>query len=98
MAVSPDGSLVFVVNFYTNGVIRTASNTIIATLPVGTQPSPAAVTPDGNFLFLTNNGSNDGCNALLALPLIILPGGYTATYAGNSSHQPATAHGGVISV
>ncbi|MFD6225403.1 IPT/TIG domain-containing protein [Streptomyces sp. NPDC060232] len=38
------------------------------------------------------------CPATLALPLIILNGGYTATYAGNASHQPATAHGAVITV
>ncbi|MGW3041744.1 IPT/TIG domain-containing protein [Kitasatospora sp. NPDC001159] len=36
------------------------------------------------------------CNALLALPLIILNGGYTATYPGSPNFQPATAHGGLI--
>lgn len=38
------------------------------------------------------------CPAILALPLIILNRGYTATYAGNANHQPATAHGAVITL
>ncbi|GES33635.1 hypothetical protein AB0G60_26705 [Streptomyces angustmyceticus] len=32
------------------------------------------------------------------LPLIILNGGSTATYAGSSNHLPASAHGGVITL
>ncbi|GES34583.1 IPT/TIG domain-containing protein [Streptomyces angustmyceticus] len=38
------------------------------------------------------------CPAILALPLIILNGGYTATYAGSANNQPATAHGAVITL
>ncbi|MDH6145635.1 hypothetical protein P3T35_007692 [Kitasatospora sp. GP30] len=36
------------------------------------------------------------CNALLAPPLIILNGGYTATYPESPNSQPATAHGALI--
>ncbi|MDF3293222.1 Ig-like domain repeat protein [Streptomyces silvisoli] len=35
-------------------------------------------------------------NALLQLPLIVLNGGYTATYPGTPTFQPATAHAGII--
>ncbi|MFE3887214.1 IPT/TIG domain-containing protein [Streptomyces lydicus] len=47
---------------------------------------------------VTNAQGVATCPAVLALPLIILNGGYTATYAGNSNHQPATAHGAVITL
>lgn len=86
VAVSPDGSLVFVVNFGTNnvGVISTASNTIIATLPVGTQPSRAAVTPDGNFLYVTNNGSND-VSVLQIRPIVLMISPSSGTTLGGDA-------------
>ena len=39
-------------------VVNTATNTVIATIPVGTNPSGVAVSPDGNYLYVTNRGSN----------------------------------------
>jgi YVTN family beta-propeller protein len=36
-------------------VIDTASHTVIATLPVGAGPSGVAATPDGRFVYVTNN-------------------------------------------
>ena len=68
-AVSPDGAFAYVAN---NGsstccgggggassvsVIDTASNTEIATVPVGS-PSALAVTPDGAFIYVTNEINN----------------------------------------
>ncbi|MFJ9469881.1 hypothetical protein [Streptomyces caniferus] len=47
---------------------------------------------------LTNAQGVATCPATLALPLIILNGGYTATYAGGPNYQPATAHGAVITI
>ena len=39
-------------------VINTATNTVVATIPVGSQPIGAAVTPDGTRVYVTNTASN----------------------------------------
>ena len=39
-------------------VLDTASNTVVATVPVGSDPHGVAVTPDGAFVYITNRGSN----------------------------------------
>ena len=39
-------------------VVDPATDTVIATVPVGTNPFGAAVTPDGSQAWVTNNGSN----------------------------------------
>src|SRR6476659_4556151 len=50
--------------YVTNGganrvsVIDTATNTVVATTPVGTSPDGIAVTPNGAFVYVTNAGSN----------------------------------------
>jgi YVTN family beta-propeller protein len=43
----------------TLSVIDTGSNTIKATIPVGTNPGGAAVSPAGNYVYVTNYGSNN---------------------------------------
>ena len=35
-------------------VINTATNTVVATIPVGSQPIGPAVTPDGTRVYVTN--------------------------------------------
>ena len=40
-------------------VIDTATNTVVATIPVGTIPFGVAVTPDGTKVYVTNDGSNN---------------------------------------
>jgi YVTN family beta-propeller protein len=42
----------------TVSVIATASNTVTATIPVGTQPYGTAVTPDGSKVYVANMGAN----------------------------------------
>jgi len=59
VAVSPDGSTVYVTNRdNTVSVIAAASNTVIATIPVGSQPIGVAVTPDGSTVYVANSLSN----------------------------------------
>jgi YVTN family beta-propeller protein len=60
IAVSPDGTTVYVTNSGSNtvSVIDTATNTVTATIAVGTFPAGAAVSPDGSTLYVTNDGDN----------------------------------------
>ncbi len=46
----------YVTNFLSNdvSVLATASNTVVATVAVGTQPIGVAITPDGRFAYVTN--------------------------------------------
>jgi YVTN family beta-propeller protein len=61
VAVTPDGSKVYVVNSNPLGssgtvsVIATATNTVVATIPVGLSPQGVAVTPDGSKAYVTNS-------------------------------------------
>src|SRR2546429_4854590 len=40
----------------TVSVVNTATNTVVATVPVGIQPLAVAITPDGAFAYVTNSG------------------------------------------
>jgi|GEM_PF-2192927 len=56
VAVSPDGTKVYVTNYGSNSVsvIGTATNTVTATITVGSQPMGIAVTPDGTKVYVVN--------------------------------------------
>src|SRR5256714_12770752 len=41
-------------------VVNTATNTVVATVPVGIQPLAVAITPDGAFAYATNSRSRFG--------------------------------------
>jgi YVTN family beta-propeller protein len=60
VAVRGDESMIYVTNFATNAVsvINTAGNTLVASIPVGTHPFGAVVSPDGTRLYVTNVNSN----------------------------------------
>jgi YVTN family beta-propeller protein len=70
VAVHPAGTFVYVTNAgsfapYVKGkangsvsVINTATNTVVATVPVGNAPHGVAVRPAGTFLYVANFGSN----------------------------------------
>ena len=65
MAISPDGSKVYVENYITNAdpnnvvlVINTATNGVTATIPVGIVPFGVAVSPDGSKVYVANQDSN----------------------------------------
>ncbi len=55
--VSASGLFAYVANSETNSVsvIDVSSNAVIATVPVGEGPSGVAATPDGRFVYVTNN-------------------------------------------
>jgi YVTN family beta-propeller protein len=56
VAVTPDGSKVYVANEDDNtvSVIDAATNTVVGTIPVGTIPQGVAVTPDGSKVYVAN--------------------------------------------
>jgi YVTN family beta-propeller protein len=60
VAVTPDGNTVYVANFIdgTVSVIATATDTVTATIPVGSGPLGVAVTPDGSRVYVTNFQDN----------------------------------------
>jgi YVTN family beta-propeller protein len=65
VAVSPDGSKVYVTNTLLNAtgprgnvsVIDTATNMVTATILVGSYPTGVAVTPDGKKVYVANLNS-----------------------------------------
>jgi YVTN family beta-propeller protein len=60
VAVSPDGSKVYVANGFSNtvSVIATTTNTVIDTVPVENLPHFLAVTTDGRRVYVGNSNSN----------------------------------------
>jgi len=56
LAVSPDGSCVYVTGGGSVSVISTSSNTVTATIPVGSADG-VAVTPNGQYAYVTNYGA-----------------------------------------
>ena len=56
VAVTPDGTKVYVTNYGSNtvSVIDTATNTVTATVTVGTNPRGVAVSPDGKKVYVAN--------------------------------------------
>jgi len=56
VAMSPDGSRVYVSNVWGNSVsvIDTSTNEVVATVGVGSAPSGVAVSPDGSRVYVTN--------------------------------------------
>ena len=60
VAVSPDGSQVYVANHVdsTVSVIDAVSTTVVATVPVGTNPEGLSVTLDGSQVYVANTGDN----------------------------------------
>src|ERR1700756_2389036 len=61
VAVTPDGSKVYVANEAVKGtvsVIDTATNAVSATVAVGSNPVGVAVKPDGRNVYVANKGSH----------------------------------------
>ena len=51
----------YVTNGFSNNVsvINTASNSVVATVTVGSVPYGVAITPDGSFAYVANQGSDN---------------------------------------
>jgi YVTN family beta-propeller protein len=66
--VTPDGRFVFATDFLLNevSVISTATNQIVANVPVGTTPNDIAITSDSSKAFVTNQG--DTTVSVISIP------------------------------
>jgi len=64
VAITPDGTRVYVTNYADNtvSVINTATNTAVATVPVGSGPWGVAITPQGTRVYVTNQNSSEVCD------------------------------------
>jgi len=58
VVVTPNGEYAYVANYGsgTVSVISTASNTVTATVTVGSKPTGVAVAPNGGYAYVTNAG------------------------------------------
>ena len=68
IGITNDGKFVFATNFINNtvAVIKTATNTVVATVPVGRQPNEVAVSLDDKKAFVTNQ--NDTTVSVICIP------------------------------
>ncbi len=68
IAVTPDGSKVYVADSFDSSVsvIATATNTVIATVPVGLAPTGVAVSPDGSQVYVTDSRDGAGSVSVIA--------------------------------
>ena len=74
--MSPDGTMVYALSGTTSGalsVISTASNSVVATIPVNPFPDGIAVSPSGTQAFVTHFPAS-GAGSVSALGLVALPG------------------------
>lgn len=101
------GLFAYVANFETNAVsvIDAASNTVIATLPVGAGPFGVAATPDGRFVYVTNINSNSVSvietlnNTVIAtVPVGPMPFGVAVTPDGRFAYALMGANGVVYAI
>ncbi|MFD5430273.1 YncE family protein, partial [Streptomyces sp. NPDC127084] len=60
-ATAAPGTYTYVTNFSSNNVsvIDTTNNTVLTTIPVGTQPFGVAISPDGARAYVTNLDSDN---------------------------------------
>jgi YVTN family beta-propeller protein len=112
VAVSPDGSKVYVANAgyathnSTVSVIATATNTVIGTIPVGYLANGIAVTPDGSTVYVATANSSSvsvistATNTVVGtIPVGYIPEGVVVAVSPDGSKLYVTnASGGTVSV
>lgn len=107
--VSASGLFAYVANNETNSVsvIDLSSNTVIATVPVGEGPSGVAATPDGRFVYVTNNRGPEfsvsvidvASNSVIAtVPVGSMPTGVATTPDGRFAYALVSGPGTVAAI
>ena len=92
----------YVTNFDTVSVIDTATNTVVATIPVGVFPDGVAITPDGTRAYVVTEGPNavsvidTATNTVVAtIPVGLAPFGVAITPAPQAPRSKEECeHGG----
>lgn len=106
VAISPDGSKVYVANQTSNSVsvISTATNTVVATIPVPNGPRCVVVSPDGKSVYVTNSAGgtytviNAATNTVTAtIPIGASPSGIAMSQDGKTLYI-ANNGSGTVSV
>lgn len=106
VAVTPDGSKVYVTNLNDNAVsvIDTAMNKVITTISVGPNPLAVAVTPDGSKVYVTNNNADSvsvidtATNTVIGSPIPVGFGPIGVAAAPDGSKVYVTSLSGTVSV
>jgi YVTN family beta-propeller protein len=106
MAISPNGSRLYVANYFSNSVsvIDTSTNTVVATIPTGPNPQGVAFSPNGNTVYVTIYGAatvdviNASTNTITAM-IPVGPGPGGAAISSNGSTLYVTNYvGNTVSV
>jgi uncharacterized delta-60 repeat protein len=86
-------------------VVSTATNTVVATIPVGTTPYTAVVNPAGSRVYVSNFGSNSvsvvdtSTNAVVAtVPVATAPQGVAVSPSGARVYVAHDGNTGIVSV
>lgn len=105
VAVSPDGSTVYVTNFNSDtvSVIDVAAGTETRTIPTGANPRGIAVSPDGSTLWVTNYGAGtvseiDAASGTITRTITIGTYPYAVVVSPDGSTVYASAVGGGLGV
>jgi YVTN family beta-propeller protein len=106
VAVSPDGSHIYVANHNggTVSVIATATNTVTATVVVGSGPEGVAVTPDGTHVYVASSIAfyvsviATATNAEMANIAVGQPIGVAVTPDGTHVYVTNSLYGNTVSV
>ena len=95
VAVTPDGTKVYVTNFGSANVsvIHTATKTVVKTVPVGTGPWAVAISPDGTKVYVANSAGNTvsvirrpGNTVVATIPVGNVPYGVAITPDGTQAY------------
>jgi YVTN family beta-propeller protein len=106
-AASPVGTTVYVPNLTagTVSVVNGSTNTITATVPVGSFPIDTAVTPNGSQVLSANEGGGNVSvistatdTVTATIPVTADPDGVVVAPSGTTAYVASLAGGGVISV
>jgi YVTN family beta-propeller protein len=77
IVVNPTGTKMYVTSFLNNVIyiVNTKTNTVIATVPIGTQPNKIAVNPSGTMVYVLNGNNVSVINTKINTVAATIPVG-----------------------
>jgi large repetitive protein len=104
ITVTPISNLVeyaYIANYNANtvSVVNTALNTIVATIPVGTNPHGVAVSPNNQWVYVTNRGSNnvsviDAATNTVFTTIPVMPNPFKLAFSPTGQYLYVSCEGG----